>query len=232
MRVVINKPKLAQRAQNANLASVGGMVMLLVGVILPLLLPSLKQIVQLIIILAGIVIAMIGIYQANRWVRKPRPEEQLGKALKGLDDKHVLYHYPTALPCDHVLLTPEGVVSLETVNLAGQFSYKNGRWTERMTMGRALRSVVEERLGDPTRSAQQVQRYLTGKLQELTGETIAVKPLIVFTHPNVLLDLDPDCPVPVYPVDKLKKHVPINGSRLALETYQVISDYLGKAVNS
>jgi hypothetical protein len=230
MKVVKNKAKLVQRAQNANIASISGMVALLAGVVLPLVIPSLGQIVPLICILVGIAISMAGIYQANRWVRKPRPEEQLSKALKGLDDKYVLYHYPSSLPCDHLLLTPGGVVNLETVNLAGQIIYKDGRWTERMTMGRALRSIVEERLGDPTRSALAVQRYLVSKLFELTGETITVKPLIVFTHPAAELDLEPDGPVPVYMADKLKKHIPIDGLRLSPEAYQVIAGFLEKAV--
>jgi len=232
MKVIINKAKLAQRAQNANIASVSGMVALLAGVVLPLVIPAVGQIVQLIFILAGITIAMAGIYQANRWVRKPRPEEQLSKALKGLDDKYMLYHYPASLPCDHVLLTPEGVVNLETVNLAGQFAYKDGRWTERMTMGRALRSIVEERLGDPTRSALAIQRLLVVKLSELTRETITVKPLIAFTHPATELDLEPDGPVPVFMADKLKKHVPIDGPRLSPEAYQAIAGFLEKAVRS
>jgi len=232
MKVIINKAKLAQRAQNANIASISGMVALLVGVVLPLVIPSVGQVFQLIFILAGITISMAGIYQANRWVRKPRPEEQLSKALKGLDDKYVLYHYPSSLPCDHILLTPEGVVNLETVNLAGQFIYKGKRWVERMTMGRALRSIVEERLGDPTRSALAVQRYLVEKLSELTGEMITVKPVITFTHPGAELDLDLDGPVPVYMADKLKKHVPIDGPRLAPETYQSIAGFLEKTVKN
>jgi hypothetical protein len=232
MKVIINKAKLAQRAQNANIASISGMLALLVGVALPLIIPSVGQVIQLIFILAGITISMAGIYQANRWVRKPRPEEQLNKSLKGLDDKYVLYHYPSSLPCDHILLTPEGVVNLETVNLAGQFIYKDGRWVERMTMGRALRSVVEERLGDPTRSALAVQRYLAGKLSELTGETITIKPLITFTHPGAELDLEPDGPVPVYMADKIKKHVSMDGSRLSTASYQIIAGFLEKAVKS
>jgi hypothetical protein len=232
MKVIINKAKLAQRAQNANIASISGMLALLLGVALPIFIPSIGQMIQLIFILAGITISMAGIYQANRWVRTPRPEEQLNKSLKGLDDKYVLYHYPSSLPCDHVLLTPEGVVNLETVNLAGFFIYRDGRWVERMTMGRALRSVVEERLGDPTRSALAVQRYLAEKLSALAGETITIKPLITFTHPGAELDLEPDGPVPVYMADKLKKHVSMEAPRLSTAAYQLIAGFLEKAVKS
>jgi len=230
MKVVINNARLAQRAQNANLASIGGMLVLLAGVILPMIIRSLSGVISLTVILAGIAVSMVGIYQANRWVRKPRPEEQLSKALKGLDDKYVLYHYPSSLPCDHVLLTPEGVVNLETVNLGGQFSWKKGRWLEHMNMGRALRSIVEERLGDPINSSQAVQRFLQDKLDKLTGEKITVRPIIVFTHPAAELDLDPDSPVPVYRADKLKKHVSIEGPRLSPDSYQSIADFFEQAV--
>jgi hypothetical protein len=230
MKVVANRARLAQKAQIANFLSISGLVALLAGVILPLIVPSLGQVIPLIIIVAGIIVSMTGIYQANRWVRKPRPEERLSKALKGLDDKYILYHYPSSLHCDHILLTPEGLVVLETVNLAGQVIYKDEHWTERMTMGRALRSVVEERLGDPDRSALSIQRSLAARLSELTGESIPVKPLIVFTHPAADLTLDPGGPVPVYMAEKLKKHVPIDGPRLSPESYESIAGFLEKSV--
>ena len=95
---------------------------------------------------------MVGIYYANRWVRKPRPEDRLEKVLKGLGDGYVLFHYPH-LPADHILLSPAGVTVLETVNLDGAYSYLDGKWKESMTIGRALRYIVEEHLGDPTRAA-------------------------------------------------------------------------------
>ena len=228
MKVVIDKVKVAHRAQNANTASIGGLVMLMAGVILPMILPSLSQVISLGLILAGIAVSMAGIYQANRWVRKPRPEELLSKALKGLDDKYVLYHYPS-LPCEHILLTPDGVVNLETINLAGEYVFKGGRWKERMAMGRALRSVVEERLGDPTKSALAIQRFLASKLAEVTGEQITVKPVIAFTHPDAMLELEAGGPVPVYTAKTLKKHVTIEGSRLSPETYDAIAGFLKKA---
>jgi hypothetical protein len=230
MKVVMNKARLASKAQIANFLSISGLVALLAGVILPLIVASSGQVIPLIVILAGISVSMTGIYQANRWVRKPRPEERLNKALKGLDDLYVLFHYPAALHCDHILLTPTGVVVLETVNLAGQFFYKDERWSERMTIGRALRSVVEERLGDPNRSALSIQNNLGSKLANLTGETITIKPLIVFTHPGADLHLEPGGPVPVYMTEKLRKHVSIEGPQLSPESYQALSRLLEKAV--
>ena len=77
---------------------------------------------------------MSGIYFANRWVRKPRPEDSLAEALRTLGDGYNLYNY-TCLPGKHVLLMPNGVMVFETINLAGDFSYLNGRWKEKMNPG-------------------------------------------------------------------------------------------------
>jgi hypothetical protein len=228
MKTVIDKNKVLKRARNANTASIGGLLLLLAGVVLPVVAPklpqSLSQTAALLAILGGIVVSMIGIYFANRWVRKPRPEEVLSKALKGLDDKFVIHHYP-ALPCEHVLLTPNGVVILETVNIAGEFSCKDGRWRERMSIGRAFRSVVEESLGDPTKTALALQKLFTAHLSQVCGTPIPVKPVIVFTHPAAVLDVEPG-PVPVYTAEKLKKQVSMNNPRLADESYAALAEFL------
>jgi len=141
MRTYIDHDKVNARATLANAASVGGLLLLLGSVLAPAFWQSVAPF-ALVLLLVGGVISMVGIYLANRWVRRPRPEESLDKALKSFDDSYRLYHYP-ALPCDHVLLTPSGVVGLEVVNLAGRFTYRDRRWKEAMTIGRALRYLVE-----------------------------------------------------------------------------------------
>ena len=230
MKTVIDKKKILRRAQNANTASISGLVLLLAGVVLPVIVPklppTLSQTLALSAILGGMILSMVGIYFANRWVRKPRPEDVLGKALKGLDDKFIIYHYPS-LPCEHILLTPNGVVVLETVNIGGEFTYKDGRWSERMSIGRAFRSIVEERLGDPTKSATALKTYIAGKLAEACGTSIPVQPIIVFTHPAAELEAAPG-PVPVYTAEKLKKNASMDSPRMPEETYALLAEFLKK----
>ena len=125
MKTYIDRKKVGTRAELSNLASIGGLVLLLASVLLPLFLPKAANF-SFVLMVAGLGTAMVGIYYANRWVRKPRPEERLDKALKGLADSYHLFHYPP-LPPDHLLLTPNGVVILETISLAGSFSYKDGQ---------------------------------------------------------------------------------------------------------
>ena len=167
MRQVIDLERVNRNAMLANIASIGGLFTLLASVLLPLFLPKTATL-SAILMIVGLGVSMVGIYFANRWVRKPRPEATLEKVLKGLGDGFVLFHYPH-LPADHILLTPAGVTVLETVNLDGVYTYLNGKWKESMTIGRALRYIVEEHLGDPTQSASDSAEFLQRKLAELDG---------------------------------------------------------------
>jgi hypothetical protein len=204
--------------------SVGGLLTLLASVILPLFIPSLTTI-SFALMIAGLGVSMVGIYFANRWVRKPRPEEQLDKALKSLSDSCHLYHYP-GLPCDHILLTPSSVVILETVGLGGVFSYRKGKWKEQMTIGRALRWIVEEHLGDPIRAVRGAEGYLRNQFDnlEIPPEKVPIKAVIVFTHPAVELDVE-SASLPVVKVEKLRKQITITPNKFEEDLYQRLDEY-------
>ncbi|MFN2120356.1 MAG: nuclease-related domain-containing protein [Anaerolineales bacterium] len=219
MKIYIDRPKVNGRATLANVMSVGGLLLLLASVVAPLFLPALAGI-SLLLLAAGGIIAMVGIYYSNRWIRKPRPEDSLDKALKAFDDNYRLYHYPK-LPCDHVLLTPSGIVLMEVVNLAGSFSYRNGHWREAMTIGRALRYIVEPRVIDPVVVAEALQgdmkKWLENHLQ--LKASIPMKALTVFTHPATELEVQRP-PFPACTIGKLRKQAATQGPKLVRETYE------------
>lgn len=219
MKIYIDQPRVNARATLANVMSVGGLLLLLASVVAPLFVPSLAGI-SLLLLAAGGIIAMVGIYYSNRWIRKPRPEASLDKALKAFDDNYRLYHYPK-LPCDHVLLTPSGLLLMEVVNLAGSFSYRNGRWNEAMTIGRALRYIVEPRVVDPMLVAQalhdDMQKWLDDHSEQ--GTSIPIKVLTVFTHPATELEVQRS-PFPACTVGKLRKQAATQGPKLGRETYE------------
>src|SRR5512137_2424318 len=150
MKVIIDRERLRRRATASHVASLGGLAIILGAVVLSMSRPQWATLTTVLVFL-GFVISSVGIYFANRWVKKPRPEDTLTLALKGLADPCRIYHY--MLPADHVLLTPSGVVVIETVNLEGRFVYRDGKWRQHMTLGRALRFFVEETFGDPTARA-------------------------------------------------------------------------------
>jgi hypothetical protein len=225
MRQVIDLERVNRNAMLANIASIGGLFTLLASVLLPLFLPKTATL-SAILMIVGLGVSMVGIYFANRWVRKPRPEATLEKVLKGLGDGFVLFHYPH-LPADHILLTPAGVTVLETVNLDGVYTYLNGKWKESMTIGRALRYIVEEHLGNPTQSAADSAEFLHRKLAELDGlsKNTPVKAVVVFTHPASHLDVKKP-PIPVCTAEKLRKQVEIGSVKLPQSDYDRLEEYL------
>ncbi len=228
MKIYIDRQELNARASVANFASVGGLIVLLASVIVPLFVPGAATL-SLILLIAGASVAMIGIYLANRWIRKPRPEESLDKALKAFDDHYRIYHYP-ALPCDHLLLTPAGVTAFEVVNLNGSFSYRDGRWKEAMTIGRALRYMVEPRVGDPLQVGRGLVEELGERFRKELGPEFAIpiKAMTVFTHPGVELEVE-GASFPACRIEKLRKLSTLGGERLSAQTYDQLAAFLEKA---
>jgi len=226
MRVVIDQAKVKRRARLANAASVGGLLMLLASTILPYLMRGV-ELTASILMVVGLLTAMIGVYYANRWVRKPRPEVVLDTELKSLSNSYCLYHYAHKT-ADHLLLTPFGLTVLETVNLEGRFLYKNGRWQEFMRLGRAIRYIVEEHLGDPIKAAVSAQEHLHRQLKEKVegGEDVPVNAIVVFTHPRCVLELD-ETPIPVVKAAQLKRTIPQKGTKLSEPLYQRLQAFLG-----
>ena len=229
MKIVIDQAQVQRKRRLSNVASIGGLFLLLASVVLPLLKPEFATYSTILMVL-GLAVAMIGIYFANRWVKKPRPEDRLDDALKSLNDFHCLYHYPK-LPCDHVLLTPWGVLVLETINLEGEFHYREGRWKEKMGLGRALRYIVEEHLGNPIKSALASEAYLKSRLNENTpaGREIPVHSVVVFVHPSAVLDVE-NPETPVCKVDKLRRYVNIKAGKLPVDVYDGARKFLDEAI--
>jgi hypothetical protein len=228
MKIYIDQTKLKRRALLSHVTSLGGLFVLMAGVVMPLFLPRLSLLSQLLIVV-GILVSMSGIYFANRWVRRPRPEDSLAEALKTLGDGYNLYNY-TSLPGKHILLMPNGIMALETINLAGEFSYLNGRWKEKMNLGRMLRYLLEEHLGDPTRNARRSVEDLKVQIRNTVGlaKPVPISGTVVFLHPLAQIEVK-GAPIPVCKVDKLRKIVVTKAPKLDPEMYDQISTFLEKS---
>lgn len=226
MKIIIDREKIQRRARLAHIASVGGMLILLGSVAVSLWHPGWTILAGAMLFFGGVA-AMVGIYYANRWVKRPRPEEVLNEALKSLDDRHRLYHY--CLPCDHLLLTPGGFLVIETVNLEGRFDYRRGKWQQKITAGRAMRFFVEERLGDPIKRAQDFARQIRKLIIDAVPEANALEALgiVVFTNPFVELNVE-NPPIPVCGPKKLRSKLPKTAIRLSPEVFNQVQETLDR----
>ena len=207
MKVLIDRERLRRRAAASHAASLGGLLIILGAVVLTMSRPQWATFTAVLLVL-GFTVSTVGIYFANRWVKKPRPEDTLALGLKGLGDPHRIYHY--LLPVDHLLLTPSGVLVIEIVNLEGRFVYHAGRWRQHMPLGRALRFFVEETFGDPTARAQSEATRISELLDAhlpAGGPPVPVNALVLFVHPNSEVIVESP-PVPVCQPAQLRKRLP------------------------
>ncbi len=221
MKTLMDREGLRKRATASHAASPAGLAVILGAVVLSMARPAWATLTAVLIV-AGFAISAVGIYFANRWVKKPRPEDTLALALKGLGDPHRIYHY--LLPADHVLLTPSAVVVIETVNLEGRFVFRDGRWKQQMPLGRALRFFVEEALGNPTVRAQADAARLRDLLQaRLPGDAapVPVLAVVLFVHPNAEVVADSP-PVPVCQPAQLRKRIPSHLPKLPSARFEEV----------
>ena len=230
MKNMINLAKVRRNSSLSHGGSILGLMLLFGSLLLPYYVPGIPVALTIFLVLLGLGLAMAGIFFANRWVRKPRPEFELPKAFEKLSDDYVLFNYGD-LPADHILLTPAEVFVLETVNIAGFFTLKKGKWSERMKLGRALRYVVEEHVSNPSQIAIDEAKALADELGKLEGLTskIVVNPMVVFIHPSAIFEVDQQ-PIPIVALAKAAKHVRSKGARMPQEDYGILLDFFKRHV--
>jgi hypothetical protein len=195
MRAEVNQSLLASRAKWAKILSFGGMGCLVASVALVNTRPELAWA----ILLAGLITSTAGSHLASRYMREPRAEEALQKALKGFDDHHVLYSF--LLPIEHVLVTPSGVWAILVRKQPGQFSYDGRRWRQRFSFSRLFSFLGEPGLGRPIRDLE----YAIARVRERVADAgtteggpagVPIEGVVVFADPRASVEVKgTSCPV-------------------------------------
>ena len=128
----------------------------------------------------GWICSQVGMHLAHRYVRSPRPDEVIDKALGRVVKNGRLYHY--ALPVPHVLLSASGIIILVAKYQTGKISVEQDKWRQ---AGLGLRRFFgQENLGNPTKDAENQVKVLANFIRKNAPEVeeIPVGALIVFTH--------------------------------------------------
>jgi hypothetical protein len=187
MKIYRNEHLIKRNARIAQIALLGGLLVLAGGMFISFQYPG-QFYYSLIALVVGFILSQIGIYFSNRWSRKPRPDEILDQALKGMDDKYTLYHYQS--PVSHLLLGPCGIWSLRPYHQKGTISFAGDRWRQK---GGSLymKIFAQESLGRPDLEVQSDIENLTKFLQENLSEDFSeeVKVALVFTNPDVEINI-------------------------------------------
>lgn len=204
MKVIINDKLVKRQAAIGKWASLTGMGALLAGLVVSWRWPN-QLTISFGCLIVGFMLASVGSYNMNRWVKEPRADQALTKALKGFDNKHLLYHY--ILPAAHVLLAPTGLFVFTVKDHHGEIRCEGEKWHQKFNWGRLLLFFGQESLGNPTREVrgeiERLRRLLDSRLPEAD---VPIEGLIVFTNPRARLELI-DPAVPVMNSNKLKNYM-------------------------
>jgi len=207
MNIYTNDALIRRNATISRVTMVAGLLILVAGMIISFRNPE-QFGLSAAALLVGFTVSQISIYYANRWGRRPRPDELLNQALKGLDGKYSIYHYLT--PAAHLLVGPAGVWVLAPRHQRGTITYSNGRWRQRGG-NLYLKIFAQEGLGRPDLEIEgEVQGLLRYLGKELPEDKIPpVNAALIFTNEKAVIQLDETAnpPATTLQLAKLKDYV-------------------------
>lgn len=190
MQLVANQQLVKNRARLGTAFHLGALGVFAVGLVLSL---RLEQTAQLPLaawaaIAVGMVLYSLGQTQLRRWGPRHRQDEQLGAAIRGLDDRYRLYAFlATSLP-DYILVSPAGIHVIVARGEAGQVTCQRDRW--KRSGGTRLFQLLEPGLGNPTADAQKQVAKIRPLLAAAGLADVPLSGLIVFTNPKVQLRVE------------------------------------------
>jgi hypothetical protein len=226
MKIVKDEKKIRRNSIIGQVASLGGLAILAGGMYISFKNPERISFAWL-ALLIGFTLSQVGIFFGNRWGRRPRPDEHLDSALKGMDDRHTLYHY--SAPTSHLLLGPSGIWVLLPRHQTGKIIYQKGRFKQKgggILQG-YLRLFAQEGMGRPDLELEAeidaVKRFIKKKLPELAMPEI--QGAMVFTNEKAELDFE-GAPILAVTAKKLKELVRKSAKEKALPsgTLQAIQE--------
>lgn len=226
MNIIRNDTLIKRNARIAQFTMIGGLLVLVGGMFISF---SYQNLIWISFgsLLVGFLLTQVGIYFSNRWSRRPRPDELLDQALKGLDNKYWLYHYKS--PISHLLLGPSGVWVLSPRHQGGTISYTNGRWHQKGG-NLYLKIFAQESLGRPdveiTGEIERLQKALSAQIPEENIPPIFAA--LILTNPKATINVSDEETPPAETVyinklkDLIRKSAKTN--RLSTEKVKLIQE--------
>lgn len=193
MRVVRNVGHLKKRQRGTRIMIALGLSGLFGSVALTFLQQLLYVYLAYALLITGFLFFNAGMQQWAKWNRRPRPDELLDSALRRLNDRYTLVHFPE-IPegwrPEHVLIWPGGILNITTRELAGRIVVKGTRWRRLDRLFIRLLTFGGPPLGNPTIECQRQMEALRTFLQQcdLPGADL-VEGLIVFLNDQAQLEV-------------------------------------------
>lgn len=207
MKVRTNHELIESRQRIGRWTAFGGLLVLIAGLVISFRAQQTPSIILVSYgaLVIGMILSSIGIHLADKWVQEPRADQALESTIKGFDDRYCLYNY--VLPVDHVLASPYGLMVFNVKRQGDTVRYVDGEWKHERSFFKKLQGLSRERLGDPSAQMEwEVERIAELVKEQLPDADIPVEGAIVFTHPDVVLEVG-GAPANALHVKKLKSYI-------------------------
>jgi hypothetical protein len=222
MQLVANQQLVKNRVRLGLVFHFGALAVLIAGALLSTQIDATRDIAwqTWVAFVAGLGLYTLGQTQLRRWGPGKRQEEQLGQAIRGLDDRYKLYAFLSSSLPDYILVSPAGVHVLIARNEGGQISCVRDRWKASSSR---LMSLFGPGLGNPSADASRQLQKLRGLLAESGIQDVPISSLIIFTNPKAQLRIE-GCSSTVTRIKELKdvlRRMAGKGTNVALTTARV-----------
>jgi hypothetical protein len=222
MQLVANQQLVKNRTRLGLVFHFGAMAVLIGGAVLSTQLDPAREIAwqTWLAFVAGLGLYTLGQTQLRRWGPGKRQEEQLGQAIRGLDDRYKLYAFLSSSLPDYILVSPAGVQVLITKTDGGQISCIRDKWK---SSGSRLMSFFGPGLGNPTADAARQLQKLRGLLAEWGLQDVPTSCVIVFTNPKAQLRIE-GCSITITRIKELKdvlRRMAGKGTNVALTSARI-----------
>ena len=229
MRIVANERYIERRAKAGRYLSLAGLLVLLAAFIfswIQIRTPTLMPLALGAALAVGVLLSFIGGYYTERFGGPTAHHKGVREALKGLDNRYILFQY--TLPVPHALLGPGGFTVFAVRSQPGEITYADGKWSHHQR-GKFFRELAgQERLGRPELDAEaQVERMKQYLKKRLPDVEVPVQGVVLFINPDTRLEIE-DPPVPVFYGKKIKSWLrgPGAGKTLPAEVRQRLEEML------
>jgi hypothetical protein len=223
MHVVSNQQLVKNRARLGFAFHITALLVFFVGLLLSTQVDTTRELPweSWAAILAGLVLYTLGQTQIRRWGPRSRQEEQLGQAIRSLDDRYKLYAFLSSSLPDYILVSPGGVHVLIVRQDTGQVTCMRDKWSK--SGSRFLALFGGQSLGNPSADASRQLQKLRALLAENGVTDVPTSSLIVFTHPKVQLRVE-GCGATVTRLKELKdvlRRLAGKGTNVALTSARI-----------
>jgi hypothetical protein len=209
MKIFRNDKLIRRNSRIGGIATLAGLALLVGGMVFTIFIRDPAKIGwSWLLLLTGFLVSQMGVYYGGKFGRSPRPDEQIDRALKGLDERYSIFHYTTAVP--HLLVGPAGVWIFLARHQGGKVIFAKGRWRQTKTgcLQAYLRVFAQEGIGRPDLDipveTASLEKFLRKKHPEI--EMPPIQTALVFTNEKVELDVD-GAPTPSLPAKELKEFI-------------------------